>query len=247
MSNLENQLDLFQGVLLTTKQEKEVATWIENQAKRAVNAQDEVNRVMLMLDRAGFVQNKDYKCNFEVFEVTKVQEFGYSYNNTNFEKEVTYMNAVGNVHLITNSIFKGKMKKYNASVSREGDKLMCTTITEQYRYYKPSSLLVKYNEYNSLQNSKLNRLNAEDVAMKNVIAKYKKLYPEANVVAGTDYYRRSYQSFPIVTVKFASGSTVSFTLGYSGDLENVRFHKKYDAVSESTEALLERFNNQPAK
>ena len=247
MSNLENQLDLFQGVLLTTKQEKEVATWIENQAKRAVNAQDEVNRVMLMLDRAGFVQNKDYKCNFEVFEVTKVQEFGYSYNNTNFEKEVTYMNAVGNVHLITNSIFKGKMKKYNASVSREGDKLMCTTITEQYRYYKPSSLLVKYNEYNSLQNSKLNRLNAEDVAMKNVIAKYKKLYPEANVVAGTDYYRRSYQSFPIVTVKFASGSTVSFTLGYSDDLENVRFHKKYDAVSESTEALLERFNNQPAK
>ena len=247
MSNLENQLDLFQGVLLTTKQEKEVATWIENQAKRAVNAQDEVNRVMLMLDRAGFVQNKDYKCNFEVFEVTKEQEFGYSYNNTNFEKEVTYMNAVGNVTLITNSIHEGKMKKYNASVSRDGDKLMCTTITNQYRYYKPSSLLVKFNEHNSLQNSKLNRLNAEDVAMKNVIAKYKKLYPEANVVAGTDYYRRSYQSFPIVTVKFASGSTVSFTLGYSDDLENVRFHKKYDAVSESTEALLERFNNQPAK
>ena len=247
MSNLENQLDLFQGVLLTTKQEQEVVTWIERQAKRAADAQDEVNRVMLMLDRAGFVQNKDYKCNFEVFEVTKEQEFGYSYNNTNFEKEVTYMNAVGNVHLITNSIHEGKMKKYNASVSRDGDKLMCTTITEQYRYYKPSSLLVKFNEYNSLQNSKLNRLNAEGVAIKNVIAKYKKLYPEANVVAGTDYYRRSYQSFPIVTIKFASGSTVSFTLGYSGDLENVRFHKKYDAVSESTEVLLERFNNQPAK
>ena len=247
MSNLENQLDLFQGVLLTTKQEQQIVTWVEGQAKRAVALQDEVNTIMLMLDRAGFVQNKDYKCNFEVFEVTKEHEFGYSYNNTNFEKEVTYMNAVGNVTLITNYIHEGKMTKYNASVSRDGDKLMCTTITNQYRYYKPSSLLVKFNEHNSLQNSKLNRLNAEDVAMKNVIAKYKKLYPEANVVAGTDYYRRSYQSFPIVTIKFASGSTVSFTLGYSGDLENVRFHKKYDAVSESTEALLERFNNQPAK
>ncbi len=247
MSNLENQLDLFQGVLLTTKQEQEVVTWIERQAKRAADAQDEVNTISLLLDRAGFVQGKDYDTNFEVFEVTKEQEFGYSYNNTNFEKEVTYMNAVGNVYLITNCIHSGKMKKYNASVSRDGDKLMCTTITEQYRYYKPSSLLVKFNEHNSLQNSKLNRLNAEDVAMKNVIAKYKKLYPEANVVASTDYYRRSYQSFPIVLVKFASGSTVSFTLGYSGDLENVRFHKKYDAVSESTEALMERFNNQPAK
>ena len=123
MSNLENQLDLFQGILLTTKQEQEVVTQIERQAKRAADAQDEVNRVMLMLDEAGFVQNKDYKCNFEVFEVTKEQEFGYSYNNTNFEKEVTYMNAVGNVHLITNSIHEGKMKKYNASVSRDGNKL----------------------------------------------------------------------------------------------------------------------------
>ena len=247
MSNLENQLDLFQGVLLSTKQEQEVSTWIERQAKNAVDKQDEANRIMLMLDRAGFVQNEDYKSNFEVFEVTKEREFGYSYNNTNFEKEVTYMNAVGNVSLITNCIYEGKMKKYNASVDRDGDKLMCTSVTEQYRYYKPSSLLVKYNEHNSLQNSKLNRLNAEDVAMKNVIAKYKKLYPEANVVASTDCYRRSYQSFPIVNVQFASGSTVSFTLGYSGDLENVRFHKKYDAVSESTEASLERFNNQPAK
>ena len=247
MSNLENQLDLFQGVLLTTKQEQEVVTWIERQAKRAADAQDEVNRVMLMLDEAGFVQNKDYKCNFEVFEVTKEQEFGYSYNNTNFEKEVTYMNAVGNVHLITNSIHEGKMKKYNASVSRDGNKLMCTNVTEQYRYYKPSSLLVKFNEYNSLQNSKLNRMNAEDIAMGNVVTKFRKQYPEATVYASTDYYRRSYQSFPIVKVKFESGSEVSFTLGYSDDLENVRFHKKYDAVSESTEALMERFNNQKAK
>ena len=100
MSNSNSQLDLFQGVLLTTKQEQEVATWIEKQAKRAVEAQDEVNTIALMLDRAGFVQNRDYKCNFEVFEVTQEREFGYSYNNTNFTKEVTYMNAVGNVHLI---------------------------------------------------------------------------------------------------------------------------------------------------
>ena len=54
-------------------------------------------------------------------------------------------------------------------------------------------------------------------------------------------------SFPIVKVKFPSGSEVSFTLGYGDDLENVRFHKKYDAVSESTEVLMERFNNQKAK
>jgi hypothetical protein len=124
---------------------------------------------------------------------------------------------------------------------------MCTSVTEQYRYYKPSSLLVKFNEHNERKINELARTNKESIAIKNVIAKFRKQYPEATVYASTDYYRRSYQSFPIVKVKFASGSEVSFTLGYSDDYENVRFHKKYDAVSESTEALMKRFNNQPAK
>ena len=247
MSNLENQLDLFHGVVLTTEQEQEIATWIENQAKRAANCQEDINRIMLMLDEAGFVQGKDYDSNFEVHEVTTEKDFGYSYNNTNYEYEVTYLNACGSVYLKVNTVHEGKIKIYNSTVSREGNKLMCTSVTSQYRYYKPSSLLVKYNEHNSLQNSKLNRMNAEDLAIKNVIAKFQKQYPKAIVTRGSDYYRRSYTSFPIVKVKFESGSEVSFTLGYSGELEKVRFHKKHDAVSESTEALMERFNNQKAK
>lgn len=247
MSNLENQLDLFHGVVLTQDQEKEVKNWVKRQATNAAENQENVNRIMLMLDEAGFVQGKDYDSNFEVHEVTCDREFGYSYNNTNYEYEVTYLNSCGNVYLKTNTVYEGKMKNYNSTVSREGDKLMCTTVTSQYRYYKPSSLLVKFNEYNSLQNSKLNRMNAEDIAIKNVIAKFQKQYPKAEVTRGSDYYRRSYQDFPIVKVKFESGSEVSFTLGWSDDLENVRFHKKHDAVSESTEALMERFNNQKVK
>ena len=247
MSNLENQLDLFQGVLLTNKQEQQIATWVEGMAKRAVALQDEVNTIMLMLDKAGFVQNEDYKCNFEVFEVTKEQEFGYSYNNTNFEHEVTYMNAVGGVSLIINHIHEGKIKKSNAGVDRDGDKLMCSTVTDQYRYYKPSSLLTRLKGYNTRKVSELSRNKAEKIAVDKIITKYKKLYPKAVVYSSTDYYRGSYQSFPIVKVKFASGSEVSFTLGYGDELEKERFHKKYDAINESTEILMERFNNQKAK
>jgi hypothetical protein len=247
MSNLENQLDLFHGVVLTQDQEKEVKNWVKRQATNAAENQENVNRIMLMLDEAGFVQGKDYDSNFEVHEVTCDREFGYSYNNTNYEYEVTYLNSCGNVYLKTNTVYEGKMKNYNSTVSREGDKLMCTTVTSQYRYYKPSSLLVKFNEHNERKINELARTNKESIAIKNVIAKFRKQYPEATVYASTDYYRRSYQSFPIVKVKFASGSEVSFTLGYSDDYENVRFHKKYDAVSESTEALMKRFNNQPAK
>ena len=247
MSNLENQLDLFHGVVLTQDQEKEVKDWVKRQATNTAENQENVNRIMLMLDEAGFVQGKDYDSNFEIHEVTCDREFGYSYNNTNYEYEVTYLNSCGNVYLKVNTIHEGKIKNYNSTVSREGDKLMCTSITSQYRYYKPSSLLVKFNEHNSLQNSKLNRLNAEDIAIENIITKFQNQYPKAEVTRGSDYYRRSYQEFPVVKVKFQSGSEVSFTLGYSGDLENVRFHKKYDAVNENTEALMERFNNQKAK
>ena len=241
------QLDLFHGKVLTTEQQEEVNRFIKNQAERAIKAEKRNSKIMSMLDEAGFVYGQDYSSNFEVNEVICDREFGYSYNNTNYEYEVTYLNSCGNVYLKVNTIHEGKIKNYNSTVSREGDKLMCTSVTSQYRYYKPSSLLVKFNEHNSLQNSKLNRLNAEDIAIENIITKFQNQYPKAEVTRGSDYYRRSYQEFPVVKVKFQSGSEVSFTLGYSGDLENVRFHKKYDAVNENTEALMERFNNQKAK
>ena len=192
MSNLENQLDLFHGVVLTQDQEKEVKNWVKRQATNAAENQENVNRIMLMLDEAGFVQGKDYNSNFEIHEVTCDREFGYSYNNTNYEYEVTYLNSCGNVYLKVNTIHEGKIKNYNSTVSREGDKLMCTSVTSQYRYYKPSSLLVKFNEHNSLQNSKLNRLNAEDIAIENIITKFQNQYPKAEVTRGNDYYRRSY-------------------------------------------------------
>ena len=197
MSNSNAQLDLFQGVLLSTDQEQEIATWIEKQAKRAVNAQDEVNKIMLMLDRAGFVQNEDYQDNFKVYEVTKEVEFGYSYNDTHFDHEVTYMNAVGGVN------------------DRKINEL----------------------EHNGKQK----------IAVGKIIAKYNKLYPEAVVYSSTDYRRGEYTSFPIIKVKFNSGSEVSFTLGYGSELDKERFHKKHDAVIETTESILERFNNQPSK
>ena len=248
MTNTETmQLDLFNGVILTTKQQEEINKFIHTQDNRAVESQKNVNKTMLLLDEAGFVQGRDYENNFEVYEVTKEHTFGYSYNNTNWEHEVTYMNAVGGVYLKVNIIKDGKIKTRNASVDREYDKIMCTSITEQYRYYKPSSLYTKFNEYNERKINELEHNNNQKIALDIIVAKYQKLYPEAEVKIGSDYYRRSYNSFPIVKVKFESGSSVEFTLGYGDEMEKERFHKKYDAQTETVENLLERFNNQKAK
>jgi len=231
MTNTETmQLDLFHGVVLTTKQQEEVDKFVSDQAKRAVSTQESINRTMLLLDEAGFVQGVDYDSNFEVYEVTKEVSFGYSYNNTNWEHEVTYMNAVGTVYLIVDTIKEGKIVKYNASVDREGNKVMCTNITQQM--------------------NELNRQNKEQVCLDYTVAKYQKLYPEATVKAGSDYYRgyrRGYESFPIVQIEFKSGSSVTFKLGYGYEFDQERLHNRYDAQKETVEQTLERFNNQKSK
>jgi len=248
MLNTETmQLDLFHGKVLTVEQQEEVNRFIKRQAERAVDSQNDVNRKMLLLDEAGFVQGRDYDSNFEIHEVTTEREFGYSYNNTNYEHEVTYMNAVGGVYLKVNTIKEGEIKTYKASVNREGNKLMCTSITSQYRYYKPSSLYVKLYEYNESKINELINYNKQKIALNTIVAKYQKLYPKAEVTIGSDYYRGSYSNFPTVIVKFESGSSVTFTLGYSNEMDQERFHKKYDAQTEKIEDLLNRFNNQKAK
>ena len=248
---MSNQLDLFHGVVLTTEQQEQINSFIKDQANRAVKCQEDINRTMLLLDEAGFVQGVDYDSNFDIEEVTGKREFGYSYNSTNFEYEVTYINSYGCVYLITDIIKDGKIKKYNASVSREGNKLMCTNITEQYRYYKPSTLLTKLKENRKSKIAELNRQNKEQVCLDYTVAKYQKLYPEATVKAGTDYDRgyrgHSYTEFKIVVIEFKSGSSVTFRLGYGYELDKERLHKRYDAQKETVEQSLERFNNQKAK
>ncbi len=248
---MNTQLDLFEGLVLTTEQQEQIDSFINSQAKNAVVSQENINRTMMLLDEAGFVQGVDYNSNYEVHEVTKKREFGYSYNNTQFEHEVTYLNAVGTIYLITDTIKNNKIVKYNAPVSREGDKLMCTSITDQYRYYKPSTLLTKLKESRKAKIQELDRRGKEWLCLDYTIEKYQKLYPEAIVKAGTDYDRgyrgHSYTEFKIVVIEFKSGSSVTFRLGYGYELDKERLHTSYDAQKETVEQTLERFNNQKIK
>ena len=243
------QLDLFHGVVLTTEQQEEVNNYIKTKAKQAVNREKEICKVLVMLDEAGFVYGKDYSDNFEVEEVTEECRFGYGYNNTDYEFEVTYTRSSGNVFLWVNTINKEKLEVYKASIDRDGDKLMCTSVTKQYRHYKPSSLLTKYKEHNLRIVNQLEYNNKENIALNNIVAKYQGLYPDAKVTIGSDYYRsrRNYNSFPTVTVEFKSGSYITFKLGWGDKMDQEDFHKKYDAQSETTNQLLTRFANQKVK
>ena len=245
MSN-EMQLDLFEGKVLTTEQRLEVQSYIERGDKEVVRKREENIKIQLLLDRAGFREGIDYINDFDVSEKTYNHEFGYSYNNTQWEAEVSVMRNSGGCQILFDSFRNGKIEMGKSFVYREGDKLQCTSITSQYRYYKPSSLLTKLKEHNSYSLGQLESTNKKQNIIEYTVEKYTKLFPNAEVKIGSDYNRgrNNYSEFKTVIINFPSGSYVIYRLGYDNDGEYL--HKKFDNVVGTLKGidLLNHFNNQ---
>jgi hypothetical protein len=156
------------------------------------------------------------------------------------------MASSGGCHILYDTLRNGELVMGKSYVSREGDKLQCTSITSQYRYYKPSSLLTKLKEHN---NSELRKLEANDKKqniLEYTVEKYKKLFPNAEVTIGSDYdrSRNNYTEFKTIIINFTSGSYVIYRLGYEQDREYL--HKKFDKIVDTLKGidLLNHFNNQ---
>ena len=245
MSN-EMQLDLFEGKVLTTEQRLEVQSYIERGDKEVVRKREENIKIQLLLDRAGFREGIDYINDFDVSEKTYNHEFGYSYNNTQWEAEVSVMRNSGGCQILFDSFRNGKIEMGKSFVYREGDKLQCTSITSQYRHYKPSSLLSKLKEHNDYSLIQLETTNKKQSIIEYTVEKYTKLFPNAEVKIGSDYnrVRYNYTEFKTVIINFTSGSYVIYRLGYDNDGEYL--HKKFDNVVDVLKGmdLLNHFNNQ---
>ena len=237
------QLEMFKGEVLTKEQQEQVVDFIDTQVENARSAQSEASRIMSLLDEAGFIQNENYINTTKVEEVTKEVTLGYSYNNSEFTVELTYLETTGCVCIKHNTVSDGKLEERNSIVYVDrDDKLECLDITPQYRYYKPSTLLEKLNLHNAKAVAKIERDNKEKIAIDYTIKKYQKLYPEAKVTESYAYDR--YTRYSTVEVEFKSGSSVTFRMGYGYELDEERVVSSYDAQSETFEEKLERFNNQ---
>ena len=237
------QLEMFKGEVLTKEQQEQVVDFIDTQVENARSAQSEASRIMSLLDEAGFIQNENYINTTKVEEVTKEVTLGYSYNNSEFTVELTYLETTGCVCIKHNTVSDGKLEERNSIVYVDrDDKLECLDITPQYRYYKPSTLLEKLNLHNAKAVAKIERDNKEKIAIDYTIKKYQKLYPEAKVTESYAYDR--YTRYSTVEVEFKSGSSVTFRMGYGYEFDEERVVSIYDAQSETFEEKLERFNNQ---
>ena len=232
--------------MLTVAQQETVDHFVSNSKRNADNASARTAKIEALLISGGFKAGIDYVNNLETKTVTEDRVFGY---DNEYSAEVTYVSSYGGCQLITEYYDSSKniMSARLVSVGIEHDKLECSTVTSQYRAYKPTSLLTKLQEYNVSQLYKFNAANKQKGILDYTVDKYKKLFPNATVEVGNDYCKwgkYNNKEFPIVIVKFDSGSYVSFQLGNEIDKEYL--HKKFDAVAPkmTTAEILNIFNNQ---
>lgn len=243
MKNVGQQLDLFAGILLTEEQQKMVDNHIDRCNKNAEYLKQNNQRLEQMLLGAGFIKDVDFVNDFETQTKTRDVVLGYSYNNTQFETEVTHVETKGSIRLKAVYFNTKELQEREFSIDLDKDKVQCTAIQDQYRYIKPTTLLEKLRTYDERQRYSYNEYVKRNSLKDSIVEKYTKLYPNATVEVKNEWSKYS-GTFGIIEVKFQSGSYVQFTMDTHNQVE--RFYKKYDAQFEqmSVEEVLNKFNNQ---
>jgi len=243
-----NQLDMFAGVLLTPDQQTQVDNYIANQNKNITFQENENQRIERMLIEAGFIKGVHFKNDFKSFTNTREVKLGYSFNQTQFDVEVTAKFYTGGISLLGKrfDLTTKELKDGVFSFDVQQDKIQAWGIQDQARYVKPKTLLEKLLEHNKKETQRLEEYNKQTALLNTTLNKYKTLYPSATVTSGRDY-AKYYGSFDTVKVEFESGSFIEFRIDMYGD-RDVLFKKKdveYDNLS--SEELLERFSKQVKK
>jgi hypothetical protein len=240
-----NQLPLFAD-LLTAEQEQRIASEKSSATKQMQRQLDDVLRKVNMVDEAGFTSD----------------QFGYSINcvkvmreiNVNPWREESKLVEVeldrfnGNFYILFDEYDKGKNEiiKRKASVDLRGDKMECYWLNNNSRKMKPATILANIAKAAETAKYKYEIANKTKSTVEYTIDKYKKLYPGAEVTAGkgSNRNRGEYSEFDTVTVKFKSGSYVTFEVYTTPDKEYVR--EKFDAVFRkmSINEVMDYFNAQ---
>ena len=247
------QLDLFEGVILTTEQQEKVARFKEDRAKNA--KKDELkNQVMVgTLVEAGFVEGTDFKNTFNIKLVTDDVTLGYAFNDSQFTaNDVEFIQVRGGVSFLSKRFSKEDNVVNNTEIKYfefEGGKFEVSSITGNYRKIKASTLLTKLQEQREQAQINMDHFNRENLAFANAIDNLREKFPTADIFTFADFdkwgsgasYR--YKDVKRIKAQFENGSYVTFNVGLDG---NYRIAKKYDAatVGLDSDQLMEFFTNQ---
>jgi ribosomal protein S8 len=94
-----NQLDLFEGILLSPEQEKQSVEFVERRKRQVEDRKKVMEQIESQLLAAGFIKDIHFVNDFKAEIVTKEVELGYRYNKTQFKVELTYLDDTGSISL----------------------------------------------------------------------------------------------------------------------------------------------------
>jgi len=243
-----NQLSLFEGILFTPEQEKQIADFIGRRKKQTEDKKKSIEQTELQLLNAGFIKDIHFVNDFKVETITNEVTLGYSYNNTQFKVELTYPDDNGSIRLKGTKLSydnKNQIVETTFWIAYSKGKFNCESIQGNYRFVKAETLLQKLIENDEIVVLKFRENQKKTDLKQAVIEKYTKLYPNAIIEAKNEYTRYR-GSFEVIEVRFESGSYVQFTLDTYNNKEHL--YSKHDAVFDklTSDELLERFSKQEA-
>jgi len=243
-----NQLDLFEGILLSPEQEKQAVEFVERRKRQVEDKKRVMEQIESQLLAAGFIKDIHFVNDFKAEIVTKEVELGYRYNKTQFKVELTYLEDTGSISLKGTQLSydnKNQIQERKFYFDVRKGKFNCFSIQENNRFIKAETLLEKLIENDERVIAKFRENQKKTNLKQDVIEKYTKLYPNATICVRNEYSRYN-GSFEVIEVKFESGSYVQFTLDTYNNKE--KLYKKYDAEFDKmgSDELLERFSKQEA-
>ena len=249
-----NQLDLFQGKVLSRPQLEEVAKYINRREELAKVSLKTNAEQVAMLEEAGFIRGVHFTNEAELVVRSHEQTFGYSFNNTEYTAKVSYRDA--SIKLVI--LYKKFDSTKNEIVTRQdypnfqsGGKIACSSITDNWRSLKLSSMLKKIKELDERAVDDFNQFNKDQKVRNEVLVKYQKLYPNATLNYSKEWKQSRYgvnKGYYVHVLKIEFPSTSYIKLEVSS-LGNVSLLEKQDVlyVKPTLEQELERLSKQPAK
>lgn len=245
---MEGQLTLDLG-LLSAEQEERVQSFIESKVKENERNIAHIKRKENALIAAGFRPGIDFENTFKSEVVTETREFGYSFNNTEFEHEVTFIKNTGDVHIIRNAIRlddedKVVITPHSVWFTLTDDKIECSQIVGSFRAVKPETLLRKLHEYNAMQEDRAQAELERRIKYREAIDGLKTVYPHATEIQEITEFEGKYGRYEVkrIRVSFKDNSYIVYNNGWNG----LTIDRVYDAkyIQPTKEEIAIRIANQ---
>jgi len=245
-----SQLDLFEGVVLSEKQQELLTEFQTNNTRKTKIAHERNINMVNALIEGGFVEGVDFENTFDVIEVVEDVELGYSFNNTLFTvNDVEFIRTTGGLALNSKEYSKEKNEVIDYEIEYfdfANGKFECSSLTGNYRKVKPTTLLTKLQEHRERAESAFEQEKEQKIVFAKVIAELQAKCPAADVLSITEGVKYGTRYFEVRKVKaqFENGSYVMFKVRVSDSTYSV--DRKYDAelLAMSTDEVLANFTNQ---